>query len=423
LFVNSSRTLPCAFAGTRSYASYRDKPHFNICTIGHVDHGKTTLTAAITKVLSQSGLAKFRDYQSIDKAPEEKIRGITINASHVEYETAKRHYGHVDNPGHAEFIKNMITGTSLTDGAILVVDCSTGPMPQTREHILLARQVGVKNMVVWLNKCDLVEDKELQDMAAMEIREELTRYEFSGESTPIIHGSAMEALELKDSDYGLKAMAKLLEAIDNLPQPARQTDKPFLMAVEAVYLILGRGTVATGVVEQGKVKLGDEVEIMGMSEDPKKIKGVVTGIETFHKQMEEAIAGDSVGLLLRGPTKDDLRKGQVIAKPNTLTAHKKFDANVYVLTKDEGGRHTPFGAGYTPQMFFRTANVTSKVIMEANKVAVPGESTSASFETIWPMPISEGLKFSCREGGMTVAAGVITKVYPLDEPSKKKKGK
>jgi elongation factor Tu len=418
-----SRTLPCAYAGAQSYSTYRAKPHFNICTIGHVDHGKTTLTAAITKVLADTGLAKFRDYQSIDKAPEEIRRGITINASHVEYETDKRHYGHVDNPGHAEFIKNMITGTSLTDGAILVVDCSTGPMPQTREHILLARQVGVKNIVVWLNKCDLIPDKELQDMVAMEIREELTRYEYNGDSTPIIHGSALEAIELKDTEYGIQAIRKLLATVDELPQPERQTDKPFLMAIEALYTISGRGTVATGVVEQGKVKIGDEVEVLGMQEDAKKIKGVVTGIETFHKQMEEGFAGDSIGLLLRGPNRDDLKRGQVVGKPGTLSAHKKFEANVYVLTKEEGGRHTPFGAGYAPQMFFRTANVTGKVMMEGDKVAVPGETMNVGFETIWPMPLSEGLKFSCREGGMTVAAGVITKVFPMEEEGKKKKGK
>jgi len=421
----TSRTIPCAatLAGVqrRHASSYRSKPHFNICTIGHVDHGKTTLTAAITRVLAESGLAQYRDYKSIDKAPEEIQRGITINSSHVEYETEKRHYGHVDNPGHAEFIKNMITGTSLTDGAVLVVDCSTGPMPQTREHILLARQVGVKNIVVWLNKCDLIPDKELQDMVAMEVREELNKYEFSGDTTPVIHGSALEALELKDTEYGIPAMKKLLETIDALPQPQRQTDKPFLMAIEGVYNILGRGTVATGVVEQGKVKIGDEVEILGMTEDGKKMKSVVTGIETYHKQMDEGLAGDSIGLLLRGAPKDDVKRGQVIGKPGTLSSHKKFDANVYVLTKDEGGRHTPFGAGYAPQMFFRTANVTGKVVLDKDKVAVPGETMNMTFETIWPMPISEGLKFSCREGGLTVAAGVITKVHPMEEEGKKKK--
>lgn len=409
--------------GLRSYADKytRDKPHMNVCTIGHVDHGKTTLTASITKVLAKKNLAKFVDYKSIDKAPEEIRRGITINSAHVEYTTAKRHYGHVDNPGHAEFIKNMITGTAMTDAAILVVDASTGPMPQTKEHILLARQVGVPNIVVFLNKCDLIPDQELRDMVAMEIREELNRYEYAGDKAPVIQGSALAALEEKDSELGAPAIMKLLDALDALPQPQRMVDKPFLMAIEALYNISGRGTVATGVVEQGKVKVGDEVEIVGMREDNKKIKGVVTGIETFHKLLDEGQAGDSIGLLLRGPTKDDLRKGQVVGKPGTLSAHKKFEANVYVLGKDEGGRHTPFANGYAPQLFFRTANVTGKVLLEKDKVAMPGETMNMVFDTIWPMAIHEGLKFSCREGGMTVAAGVVTKLLDnLDKDSKKK---
>jgi len=409
--------------GRRYYADKytRDKPHLNVCTIGHVDHGKTTLTAALTKVLSGKGLAKFIDYKSIDKAPEEIRRGITINSSHVEYSTDKRHYGHVDNPGHAEFIKNMITGTALTDGAILVVDAAAGPMPQTREHILLARQVGVPNIIVFLNKCDLVPDQELRDMVAMEIREELTRYDFAGDKAPVIQGSALAALEGRDPELGAKAIQKLLEALDALPLPQRMTDKPFLMAIEALYNISGRGSVATGVVESGKVKVGDEVEIVGMRDDYKKVKGVVTGIETFHKSLDEGQAGDSIGLLLRGPTKDDMKKGQVVGKPGTLHGHKKFEANVYVLGKDEGGRHTPFANGYAPQLFFRTANVTGKVILEKEQVAMPGETKNMVFETIWPMALQEGLKFSCREGGMTVAAGVVTKLLDAPDGIVKKK--
>lgn len=401
----------------------RTKPHYNICTIGHVDHGKTSLTAAITKTLSENGMAKYVSYQEIDKAPEEVRRGITINSAHVEYDTPARHYAHVDNPGHAEFIKNMITGTSLTDGAILVVDASTGPMPQTKEHILLARQVGVKHIVVWLNKCDLVEDEDLLKMVEEEIRDELTRYEFDGKNTPVIFGSALAVLEETESPYGKPAIQKLLEAIDTkLPQPKRETDKDFLMAIEGVYNVSGRGAVATGVVEQGKIKIGDDVDIVGMTPTSRVIKAAVTGIETFHKSMDDGLAGDSIGLLLRGPTKEELKRGQVICKPGSITPHRRFEAQVYVLSQEEGGRHTPFETGYSPQMFFRTANVTGKAKLPPGQVGVPGKDILLEFETIWPIAVHVGQKFSCREGGLTVAAGIVTKVFK-DDQEKKTSGK
>lgn len=403
-------------------ANYRDKPHFNICTIGHVDHGKTSLTAAITKYLAKKGKAKFVSYSEIDKAPEEVRRGITINSAHVEYETEKRHYAHVDNPGHAEFIKNMITGTSLTDGAILVVDASTGMMPQSKEHILLARQVGVKHIVVWLNKCDLIEDPDLLSIVEMEIREELSKFEYDGQNVAVVHGSALMTLEEKDSPYGEAALEKLLTAIDDtLPLPKRDTDKPFLMAVEAIYNVAGRGSVCTGVVEQGTVKVGDNVEVVGMNNENRIMPAAVTGIETFHKSLDDGRAGDSVGLLLRGPNRNDLKRGQIICKPNTIKPHKRFEAQVYILSEEEGGRHTPFETGYSPQIFLRTASLTAKVKLPKDVVGMPGKDVTMEFETIWPVAVHEGQKFSCREGGMTVAAGIITKVFS-DATADAKKG-
>jgi len=399
--------------GVRGYADYRDKPHYNICTIGHVDHGKTSLTAAITKYLAKKGRAKYVSYGEIDKAPEEVRRGITINSAHVEYETDKRHYAHIDNPGHAEFIKNMITGTSLTDGAILVVDASTGMMPQSKEHILLARQVGVKYLVVWLNKCDLIEDPDLLSIVEMEIREELSKFGYDGTNIAVVHGSALQTLEENvESPYGEKAVQKLLDAIDTtLPQPKREVEKPFLMAVEAIYNVSGRGSVCTGVVEQGTVKVGDDVEVVGMNAENKIHKATVTGIETFHKNLDDGRAGDSVGLLLRGPNRNDLKRGQVVCKPGSITPHKRFDAQVYVLKEEEGGRHTPFETGYSPQVFFRTASLTGKVTLAKDVVGLPGTDITMEFETIWPVAIHTGQKFSCREGGMTVAAGLVTKIH------------
>ena len=379
----------------------------NIGTIGHVDHGKTTLTAAITHVLSKQGFAKSMDYDQIDAAPEEKARGITINTAHVEYQTKKRHYAHVDCPGHADYVKNMITGAAQMDGAILVIAATDGPMAQTREHILLARQVGVPRMVVFLNKCDMVDDEELLDLVEMEVRELLTEYGYDGDNTPIIRGSALKALE-GDAAYEEK-IGELMDAVDTwIETPARDTDKPFLMPIEDVFTITGRGTVVTGRVERGQLKLNEEVEIVGLK--PTK-KTVVTGIEMFRKQLDYAEAGDNAGLLLRGVNRDDVERGQVIAKPGTVTPHTKFKAQVYVLTKEEGGRHTPFFSNYRPQFYFRTTDVTGVIeLPEGVEMVMPGDNVEITVELIAPIAIENGTKFSIREGGRTVGAGSVSEV-------------
>ncbi|ACD65938.1 translation elongation factor Tu [Sulfurihydrogenibium sp. YO3AOP1] len=387
----------------------RGKEHLNVGTIGHVDHGKTTLTAAITYVQSKKGLAKFVGYGDIDKAPEERERGITINITHVEYETEKRHYAHVDCPGHADYIKNMITGAAQMDGAILVVSAADGPMPQTREHVLLARQVNVPYIVVFLNKCDMVDDPELIDLVEMEVRELLSKYDFPGDEVPVIRGSALGALN--DDPKWFASVEELLKAMDEyIPTPPRETDKPFLMAVEDVFTITGRGTVVTGRVERGTLKVGDEVEIVGLSEEKKKT--VVTGIEMFRKQLDEAIAGDNVGVLLRGITKDEVERGQVLAKPGTITPHKKFKAQVYVLSKEEGGRHTPFFLGYRPQFYIRTADITGTVVElpEGQEMVMPGDNVELTVELMVPVAMEEQMRFAIREGGRTVGAGVVTKI-------------
>ena len=385
----------------------RSKPHVNIGTIGHVDHGKTTLTAAITKVLAAKGGAEFMDYANIDKAPEERERGITINTAHVEYQTAKRHYAHVDCPGHADYVKNMITGAAQMDGAILVIAATDGPMAQTREHILLARQVGVPRMVVFLNKCDMVDDEELLDLVEMEVRELLTEYGFDGDNTPIIRGSALKALE-GDPKY-VKAIEDLMDAVDEwIPTPERDNDKPFLMSIEDVFTITGRGTVVTGRVERGQLKLNDEVEIVGLK-DTKKT--VVTGIEMFRKQLDYAEAGDNAGVLLRGIDRKDVERGQVLAKPGTVHPHKKFKAQVYVLSKEEGGRHTPFFTNYRPQFYFRTTDVTGVVTLpEGTEMVMPGDNVTMTVELIAPIAVENGTKFSIREGGHTVGAGSVTEI-------------
>ena len=385
----------------------RSKPHVNIGTIGHVDHGKTTLTAAITKVLAAKGGAEFMDYANIDKAPEERERGITINTSHVEYQTEKRHYAHVDCPGHADYVKNMITGAAQMDGAILVVSAADGPMPQTREHILLARQVGVPRMVVFLNKCDMVDDEELLDLVEMEVRELLTEYGFDGDNTPIIRGSALKALE-GDPKY-VKAIEDLMDAVDEwIPTPERDNDKPFLMSIEDVFTITGRGTVVTGRVERGQLKLNDTVEIVGLK--PTK-STVVTGIEMFRKQLDYAEAGDNAGVLLRGIDRKDVERGQVLAKPGTVHPHKKFEAQVYVLSKEEGGRHTPFFTNYRPQFYFRTTDVTGVVTLpEGTEMVMPGDNVTMTVELIAPIAVENGTKFSIREGGHTVGAGSVTNI-------------
>jgi len=388
----------------------RGKEHLNVGTIGHVDHGKTTLTAAITYVQSKKGLAKFIGYGDIDKAPEERERGITINITHVEYETEKRHYAHVDCPGHADYIKNMITGAAQMDGAILVVSAADGPMPQTREHVLLARQVNVPYIVVFLNKCDMVDDPELIDLVEMEVRELLSKYDFPGDEVPVIRGSALGALN--DDPKWFASVEELLKAMDEyIPTPPRETDKPFLMAVEDVFTITGRGTVVTGRVERGTLKIGDEVEIVGLSEEKKKT--VVTGIEMFRKQLDEAIAGDNVGVLLRGITKDEVERGQVLAKPGTITPHKKFKAQVYVLSKEEGGRHTPFFLGYRPQFYIRTADITGTVVElpEGQEMVMPGDNVELTVELMVPVAMEEQMRFAIREGGRTVGAGVVTKIF------------
>ena len=391
----------------------RTKPHVNIGTIGHVDHGKTTLTAAITKVLALKGDAEFMDYANIDKAPEERERGITINTAHVEYQTDARHYAHVDCPGHADYVKNMITGAAQMDGAILVVSAADGPMPQTREHILLSRQVGVPYIVVFMNKADQVDDPELLDLVEMEIRELLNEYEFPGDDIPIIRGSALQALESTSKDPNAPEYApilELMEAVDEyIPTPDRKSDQPFLMPVEDVFTITGRGTVATGRVERGQVKVGDEVEIIGLTEERKKT--VVTGLEMFRKTLDYAEAGDNVGALLRGVQRNEVERGQVLCKPGTIHPHTKFHAQVYVLTKDEGGRHTPFFNNYRPQFYFRTTDVTGVISLpEGVEMCMPGDNVEMDVELITPIAIEEGLRFAIREGGRTVGSGVVTKI-------------
>jgi elongation factor Tu len=390
----------------------RDKPHINVGTIGHVDHGKTTLTAAITKTLSMKGWASFRAFDSIDNAPEEKARGITIAIAHVEYQTEKRHYAHVDCPGHADYIKNMITGAAQMDGAILVVSAPDGPMPQTREHILLARQVEVPAMVVYLNKVDMMDDEELLELVELELRELLSSYEFPGDDIPIIRGSALEALESTSTDPNDAAYAsiwELMNAVDSyIPTPVRQIDKPFLMPVEDVFSIKGRGTVATGRVERGKIKVNEEVEIVGLKETRKV---VCTGVEMFRKLLDEGIAGDNIGVLLRGVDRDDIERGQVLAKPKSITPHTEFDAAIYVLREEEGGRHTPFFNGYRPQFYIRTMDVTGSVqLPEGVEMVMPGDNITLKVKLIVPVALEDGSKFAIREGGRTVGAGVITKI-------------
>ncbi len=390
----------------------RTKPHVNVGTIGHVDHGKTTLTAAITKALSLKGQAKFEDYANIDKAPEERERGITINTSHVEYETAKRHYAHVDCPGHADYVKNMITGAAQMDGAILVVSAADGPMPQTREHILLSRQVGVPYIVVFMNKADQVDDPELLELVEMEIRDLLNEYDFPGDDTPIICGSALKALEAPDdpSDPAYEPIYKLMDAVDEyIPTPERNENLPFLMPVEDIFTITGRGTVATGRVERGVLKLSEEVEIVGLQEE--KMKTVVTGIEMFRKLLDFAEAGDNIGALLRGVQRTDIKRGQVLCKPGSIHPHTRFHGQVYVLKKDEGGRHTPFFNNYRPQFFFRTTDVTGVIkLPEGVEMCMPGDNVEMDVELITPIAIEEGLRFAIREGGRTVGSGVVTKI-------------
>lgn len=388
----------------------RTKPHINIGTIGHVDHGKTTLTAAITTVLnSRSGAGEVMSYDNIDKAPEERERGITISTSHVEYETENRHYAHVDCPGHADYVKNMITGAAQMDGGILVVSAADGPMPQTREHILLSRQVGVPNIVVFLNKADMVDDDELIELVEMEVRELLDEYEFDGDNTKIVVGSALKAIEDPESEWGDKIL-ELMEVVDEeIPEPERDIDKPFLMPVEDVFTITGRGTVATGRVERGELKTGDEVELVGLSEAPRKV--VVTGVEMFRKILDEAQAGDNIGALLRGIQREEIERGQVLAEAGSITPHTKFESEVYVLTKEEGGRHTPFFNGYRPQFYFRTTDVTGDIQLEEGvEMVMPGDNAKFTIELITTVAMEEGLRFAIREGGRTVGAGVVTKV-------------
>jgi elongation factor Tu len=388
----------------------RTKPHVNVGTIGHVDHGKTTLTAAITEVQAKKGLAEYVPFDQIDKAPEEKARGITIATAHVEYETDKRHYAHVDCPGHADYVKNMITGAAQMDGAILVVSAADGPMPQTREHILLARQVGVPYIVVFLNKVDMVDDPELLELVELEVRELLSQYDFPGDEIPLVKGSALKALESGDPESpATDCIDELMQAIDEyIPQPERVLDKPFLMPVEDVFTITGRGTVATGRVEQGTIKVGDEVSLVGFGADKKT---VVTGVEMFRKLLDEAQAGDNVGLLLRGVDKDEIQRGMVIAKPGSITPHTQFEGEVYVLTKEEGGRHTPFFPGYRPQFYFRTTDVTGSIELPAGvEMVMPGDNITLKGALIMPVAMDDGLRFAIREGGRTVGAGVVTKI-------------
>ncbi len=387
----------------------RTKPHVNIGTVGHVDHGKTTLTAAITKVLSEAGGAEFRAYDQIDGAPEEKARGITISTAHVEYETANRHYAHVDCPGHADYVKNMITGAAQMDGAILVVSATDGPMPQTREHILLARQVGVPAIVVFMNKCDQVDDPELLDLVEMEIRELLSSYEFPGDDIPVVRGSALCALENSNPELGQQAITKLMEEVDKyIPTPQRDKDKSFLMPIEDVFSIPGRGTVVTGRVESGVINVGEEVEIVGIRDTSKT---TVTGVEMFRKLLDHGEAGDNIGALLRGTKKEDVERGQVLAAPGTIKPHTKFKCEAYILTKDEGGRHTPFFSNYRPQFYFRTTDVTgSTVLPEGTEMVMPGDNITMEVQLIAPIAMDEGLRFAIREGGRTVGAGVVTQI-------------
>ena len=386
----------------------RDKPHVNIGTIGHVDHGKTTLTAAITMVLARKGLSEIRSFDSIDNAPEEKERGITINTSHIEYSTEKRHYAHVDCPGHADYVKNMVTGAAQMDGAILVVAATDGPMPQTREHILLARQVNVPKIVVFLNKVDIVDDPEMIDLVEMEVRELLSFYKYDGDNAPVIRGSALGALN-GDPQWEDKVM-ELMNAVDTyIPIPPRENEKPFLMPVEDVFSITGRGTVATGRIETGVIKTGEEIQVIGLGEEPKK--SVVTGVEMFRKILDRGEAGDNVGLLLRGIDKKDIKRGQVIAKPGTITPHKKFKAEIYVLKKEEGGRHTPFHDKYRPQFFIRTLDITGEIFLpEGTKMVMPGDNVTITVELIYPVALNQGLRFAIREGGRTVGAGQVTEI-------------
>ena len=387
----------------------RNKPHCNIGTIGHVDHGKTSLTAAITKILAKTGGATFTAYDQIDKAPEERERGITISTAHVEYETQNRHYAHVDCPGHADYVKNMITGAAQMDGAILVVSAADGPMPQTREHILLARQVGVPALVVFMNKCDMVDDPELLDLVELEVRELLKSYQFPGDDLPVVRGSALMALEDKNPELGEQAVLKLMEEVDKyIPQPARDKDKPFLMPIEDVFSISGRGTVVTGRVERGIIKVGEEVEIVGLKATTKT---TVTGVEMFRKLLDSGEAGDNIGALLRGVGREDVERGQVLSKPGAITPHTNFEAEAYILTKEEGGRHTPFFTNYRPQFYFRTTDVTGVVTLpEGTEMVMPGDNARLVVELIQPIAMDEGLRFAIREGGRTVGAGVVTKV-------------
>ncbi len=387
----------------------RTKPHCNIGTIGHIDHGKTTLTAAITKILAETGGATFTAYDQIDKAPEERARGITISTAHVEYETAKRHYAHVDCPGHADYIKNMITGAAQMDGAILVVSAADGPMPQTREHILLARQVGVPSLVVYMNKIDMVDDPELIELVELEMRELLSSYGFPGDDIPVVKGSALAALEGKDPEVGAKSIQELMEAVDAyIPQPERAKDRPFLMPIEDVFTISGRGTVVTGRVERGIVKVGDEVEIVGLRPTTKT---VATGVEMFRKLLDQGEAGDNIGVLLRGTKREEVERGQVLAAPGSITPHTHFQCEAYVLTKEEGGRHTPFFANYRPQFYFRTTDVTGTVTLpEGTEMVMPGDNITMEVELLVPIAMDEGLRFAIREGGRTVGAGVVAKI-------------
>ena len=391
----------------------RSKPHVNIGTIGHVDHGKTTLTAAITKVLAMKGGAEFKDYSNIDSAPEERARGITINTAHVEYETETRHYAHVDCPGHADYIKNMITGAAQMDGAILVVSAADGPMPQTREHILLARQVGVPYIVVFMNKCDQVDDEELLELVDMDIRDLLNQYDFPGDDTPIIRGSALQALESTSTDVNAPEYAPILELMkyvdEYIATPERPTDKPFLMPVEDVFTISGRGTVATGRLERGTVKVGDAAEIVGLQDEPKST--TITGVEMFRKLLDEGEAGDNIGVLLRGTKREEVERGQVLAAPGTINPHTDFTSECYILTKEEGGRHTPFFSNYRPQFYFRTTDITGTIILpEGTEMVMPGDNVTITVQLLHPIAMDEGLRFAIREGGRTVGAGVVSKI-------------
>lgn len=408
------RVLPTSFRNVRGYASFdRSKPHVNVGTIGHVDHGKTTLTAAITKVLSAQGGANFLDYGSIDKAPEERARGITISTAHVEYETKNRHYAHVDCPGHADYIKNMITGAAQMDGAIIVVAATDGQMPQTREHLLLARQVGVQQLVVFVNKVDTIDDPEMLELVEMEMRELLSEYGFDGDETPVIMGSALCALEGREPEIGEQAIMKLLDAVDeHIPTPVRDLEQPFLMPVESVFSISGRGTVVTGRVERGTLKKGEEIEIVGDFEKP--FKTTVTGIEMFKKELDAAVAGDNAGILLRGVKRDEVHRGMVMAKPGTVTSHKKILASVYILSKDEGGRHSPFGENYKPQLFFRTTDVTGTMKFpegaDHSAMVSPGDNVEMEIELVKKTPVELNQRFNLREGGKTVGTGMVTRI-------------